>query len=341
MKHIHLTMLRMAVIGGFLWSGTAHAEITVDPSPDGTSFVATVTDLANLEFITPNPSQFFVNRSRAAGYIAHLCGAVKIIGDEACNVLREALDRNVKPEELKLAIKDGERSVPLTAPLYSLQEWFHLYHDRPTLMVNANWFNVQYPPHPDVYNGYPYIMPVTSTLGYAVSDGTTVTQADLQDTANHCLFDALVVARNTNTVQIVPNAQIQHLTGIKEAVSGIIIVKDKQYVAPQGHAAQCNGTGGSKPRTVVGLVKGSAAQKLIIMVMQGRGKGIQDSAIAEQMIKKGVDDAINLDNSGSSQFLYAPAGVITAKSKPGDTFERQDTDRPVPNFFGIVQKQHQ
>jgi hypothetical protein len=67
MKRIRLPILRMAAIGGFLWSGSVHAGITVeDVNSDGKVFVATVTDLANVDFITPNPSQFYVSTREAA-----------------------------------------------------------------------------------------------------------------------------------------------------------------------------------------------------------------------------------------------------------------------------------
>jgi hypothetical protein len=317
MKCIRLPILRMAAIGGFLWSGSVHAGITVeDVNSDGKVFVATVTDLANVDFITPNLSQFYVNHARADVYYQYLCDKKHIMDVRVCGSLKGAKSTDVRGDALGLTLPNDGHPVPLRAPLYSLEEWFNQYKHGGktiTLMVNANWFNVLWP---GAEINYPYIMPVTSTLGYAVSGGAIVTPETLKDTSKQCLFDALVITKN-NAVQIVANAQISHQTGIQEAVSGIIIVKDKQYLEPQLTAREviaCNNSSGTKARTAIGLATEGEKQKLIIMVMQPGsrgGVGWTDRTMATEMTSRGVFEAINLDNSGSSQFLYAPNGTIT------------------------------
>jgi hypothetical protein len=74
--------------------------------------------------------------------------------------------------------------------------------------------------------------------------------------------------------------------------------------------------------------------------------GWPEKKLAQRMIDAGAEIAINLDNSGSSQFLFTPDGRTPTVSKKGDKLLEDMGDmksgaevyRPVPNFPGIIDK---
>jgi exopolysaccharide biosynthesis protein len=77
------------------------------------------------------------------------------------------------------------------------------------------------------------------------------------------------------------------------------------------------------PRTVIGYTRD---QKLIILAVEGRNKGVAEGAtltqLAEIMISLGCVEALNLDGGGSSCLLVNGRETIKPSDKTGQ--------RPVP-----------
>jgi hypothetical protein len=76
---------------------------------------------------------------------------------------------------------------------------------------------------------------------------------------------------------------------------------------------------------------GGGRPHMIVMVRQpGRGvDGWTEQEFANEMINHKAAKAINLDNSGSSQFLYTKDGQSFTESKMGDKLPTNIGDQPV------------
>ena len=83
------------------------------------------------------------------------------------------------------------------------------------------------------------------------------------------------------------------------------------------------------PRTAIGYTKDN---KLIILVVEGRNKGIAEGAslvhLADILISLGCVEALNLDGGGSSCLLVNGKETITPSDKTGQ--------RPVPAVLMIM-----
>jgi hypothetical protein len=356
MKRLDLSFLRLVVICGFLWSGAARAEIQI--VTDGDLNVASVTDIPNLEFITPNSPEVAVNPARMKTHVQEVCkdGGFGVLPDGACTALKTALENHqpIMPAALKVSLMLTP-AIPLNEPLYTIEEWFTMYKNNRQLInltINGNWFNINWQTLPDKTTlgfGYSYKMPVTTTVGYDVSNGQIISAANTKDPTNQCLFDALAVTGQSGqyAVQIVKNDQINNLPSpVHAAVSGILIVDNGVYFrhspfSPQG---KCNNTDKKIARIGVGL---TADGKILIVMVKQPGRGVDgwtEQEFANEMINHKAAKAINLDNSGSSQFLYTKDGQSFTESKMGDKLPVNIGDqpvntpvyRPVPNFVGII-----
>lgn len=111
-----------------------------------------------------------------------------------------------------------------------------------------------------------------------------------------------------------------------ELIAGnTLLVKDGHVVVPDNKARH--------PRTVVGL--DARATKLVILVVDGRKAGVAQgmsyAELAEELLRLGCEDALNLDGGGSSVLaVREPTGEYRIINEPTDGRER-----PVANVLGI------
>jgi hypothetical protein len=113
-----------------------------------------------------------------------------------------------------------------------------------------------------------------------------------------------------------------------ELIAGnTFLVKDGRVVAPANKVRH--------PRTAVGL--NAQGTTLVILVVDGRKAGIAQgmnyAELAEEMLRLGCDDALNLDGGGSSLLAIRDpaAGNYQIVNEPTDGRER-----PVANVLGVV-----
>jgi hypothetical protein len=348
----------LTAISGFLcYSGMVRAEIEV--RKEGDLITAIVTNIQKLKFITPIPSDVYVSQEKLNLYANTVCAkGNEVLSALSCETLlsRIEMKQALKPGDLNITLQMRDQTYSLNAPLYTIREWFNLHkaNEAPNLMVNANWYNIEWKKlegRQALGPGYPYKMPVSTPMGYSVSGGRIVSKYDSQDATNGCLFDALIVSGmpGASDVSIVAHEFINKTPAesIMAAVAGFVIVNKKEEVKLVGKPALCNNVDKKMARTGIGLT--ADRQKLIVMVKQpGRDRSEQDGwtqkELAINMMKAGADYVINLDNSGSSQFLYTKDGHDFIESAKGDKLpvdignQKRDTEvyRTVPNFFGII-----
>jgi Phosphodiester glycosidase len=362
------TCLLMTISGFLCYSSTVRAEITVTTTGSittATLVTAIVTNVAKQKFITPIPSRFPVNKKKLQLYNEEVCVKKQILQESSCKILvshlKDITNKILMADDLGVMLEKFQQTFPLNAPLYTINEWFDVYKEMmpsevPDLMVNANWFNVDFK---NIGRGYPHKMPVTAPAGYIVSHGMVASKHDSIDTTNRCLFDALIVKKKMPEsddveVNFVAQDQIGKTdestpeSSITAAVAGFLIYNKGEPVTLQGFRASCNSFGVRKARTGIGLAEDR--QKLIVVVWQpGPGldttQGWKEEDLIAEMKKHGAKYVFNLDNSGSSQFRYVRNGKLTI-SVEGDTLpaeiggqpEGTKVYRPVPNFFGIKEQ---
>lgn len=118
----------------------------------------------------------------------------------------------------------------------------------------------------------------------------------------------------------------------EEAIAGShMLVKDGKNVAtPKGSLSTTR-----HPRTAVGVR--DHGKQLVLLVVDGRKKGVSAGMtfqeLADEMVKLGCDDAINLDGGGSSCLVLRnpKTGELEVKNTPSD-----GRPRPVANALGIT-----
>lgn len=129
-----------------------------------------------------------------------------------------------------------------------------------------------------------------------------------------------------------PGKQGAHKWKMQEAVGGgpVLVQKGQSFIT-----ARQEGMGGSllafHPRTAIGY---TADHKLILMVIEGRNKGVAEGATFPQMAKIFTDlhcvEAMNMDGGGSSALFVNGKNTI----RPSD----KGLQRPVPAVLMIRRK---
>jgi Concanavalin A-like lectin/glucanases superfamily/Phosphodiester glycosidase len=294
-------------------------------------FAAKVTHIESADFLVADGSSVPADCGRLNQYKTYACTAHLASCSTLTPAAEQCVTRTTKCSSL--GITDDDRRA-LNYPLYTLEEWQNLFPTR--LKVNANWFDIKGPP------GFPHMSPCTDIFGYSVNQGQQVSRADNPDVVGtqRNYLDALVVidtpvpdGTTHRTVRIVKNSEIAGLRNVTFAVGGFILVKDGKSQKPYPSSVKEASSGA---RTGVGLSADN--QTLYIVVVQGGPNTTQMTAAdlaAYMKQEQGARNIINLDNSGSSQFLYVD-GTTTYKSEPGDyNSANQKVYRPIPTFFGI------
>jgi len=211
-------------------------------------------------------------------------------------------------------------------PVYDILGWQEI--EATQLKINGNFFQV-------FDSVTPHNMTCTNLHGLSVSNGTTVSQANVEDFGN--LLDAILFLSPEYTSQtghnavIVTNASISTYTSyIQNAVSGVIIVQNGRNLSTSSILSSAKPSA-SGARTGVGLDRNGNTLSIVVIQNGSREAGMTAKQLGAYMIQEfQVDTVLNLDNSGSSQLLYV---------SPTQSFITMAGDsqgyRPVPNFLGI------
>ncbi|MCK7556921.1 phosphodiester glycosidase family protein [Chitinophaga sedimenti] len=136
-----------------------------------------------------------------------------------------------------------------------------------------------------------------------------------------------------NTENKEPGKRGAHRWRMQEAVGGgPVLLKDGKPFITSKEEDRAGGLEAMHPRTAIGYTKSG---KLIILVVEGRNKGIAEGANFPQMAKIFADlgcvEALNLDGGGSSCLWVNNMNTIKTSDKEGQ--------RPVPAVLVIKQKQ--
>jgi hypothetical protein len=291
-------------------------------------FRATVTNLGAATFLVPNGAPLGVSCTNLNNYANYACAAPL----SSCSNMRSYANMcsTTPPTCATLGLQD-KYSRSLGVPMFDLPTWARM-NPNLRLLVNGNWFDVLGP------SGFPYVMPCTAINGYSVSNGQVISLASTPDKAN--LLDALVIQTTPGTTRqvpsIVPNSGIASLSNVSQAVGGFIVVRNG---AQSSYPSDSTNATFADSRTAVGLSQDGSTM-YVVVVQPGFAEPagqITMAQLANYMISLGAYNAINLDNSGSSQFVYQSGGNVMYKSLPGDIDDLtgEDAYRPIPNFFGI------
>lgn len=291
---------------------------------------AIISNAQSASYFVPDGRIVEVDCDRLQNYANYACNN----GLQKCDEIRKrALDCEKRPTYCnELSITD-HRGNSLEFPFYTLEEWHFLYPS--TLKINANWFDIDGPP------AFQYTLPCTDIYGYSNRAKNVVSKASNPDRVGNetNLLDAFVVIDKGShrhmqrSLKILSNSDIAGQNDIYYGVGGFILAKDgnveRRFPSSIKPAA-------SGARTALGLSK-DGTTLYIVVVQAGPGMtGMKPKELALYMTKVlGAYDVINLDNSGSSQFLYDD-GQNIVKSVPGD-WNPQSTEvyRPIPNFLSI------
>lgn len=135
---------------------------------------------------------------------------------------------------------------------------------------------------------------------------------------------------NTDTTE--PGKRNAHRWKMKEAIGGgPVLLKDGEAFITSKEENRAGGLEAMHPRTAIGYTKNG---KLIILVVEGRNKGVAEGANFVQMAQifkeLGCDEALNLDGGGSSCLWVNNMNTIKTSDKEGQ--------RPVPAVFIIKKK---
>jgi len=221
--------------------------------------------------------------------------------------------------------------------LYSIPDWSSIYTYSSRLKVNANFFEVKIDGAGD---DNPYENQCTTALGLTVSNqhnASATGPVHGTPTQSLVFLTAAAVTKYGFEAIIAPNAQVTYAGEIQNAISGFRLLQDGAFVTqPSSITPDLY-----RPRTAVGLTAGNNTM-IVIVVNPGNDDEVPTSggttmrALADYLISLGIQNALTLDGSGSSQFLFddgsrriisLPADVVPGRS--GRQY------RPVPVFLGV------
>ena len=205
-------------------------------------------------------------------------------------------------------------------------------------MVNTNWFDAREIPN------FPYKMPCTDIFGYAVNDGKVISEYSKKDLQAGEALDAFVVLQPAGPgtpfeLRILSNDQLQEMgragrmAQVRYAVAGFITGRNG---IPLFSSAKGNKPESSGARSALGLSKDGQTMSIVVVQSGPLASGINAERLARYMIERmGASDVINMDNSGSSQFIYTRSETSEIViSRPGDRDQNnKPAYRPVPSVL--------
>ncbi len=233
----------------------------------------------------------------------------------------------------------------LAFPLYTLKEWSQIVAPVPPyVMVNANWFNINGPPSIN----FPHNSPCTEIFGYSVNAGREISPLDNPDTQAGEKLDVLLILASESDyhrtdLSILTASQLEGLyrsrkllpDSVLYAVGGFILAEGGKVRADSAmaKAAKPAATGA---RSAIGLADSGDTMHIVVVQSGKNAAGVTAKELALYMTKVLRDtDVLNLDNSGSSQFLYND-GHSEGYSLPGDDDgTSKAAHRPIPNFLSV------
>lgn len=346
-------------------SPVLHTEISVAAIPDTLVFTnpdgsqrmatglvgyrATITNAGNAYFGVPDARALGPSCDRL-----DLMTKTCTVGDAFCT--KDAPLRTCGPRGgvalsaktcTELGIRGTDNS-PLTFPMFDILEWSKLANPRPPyIIVNTNWFDIRGPRY------FPYNMPCTDVFGYLVNSGTVLSQYSKPDHQRNekpgqdgTMLDAFVVTEATGSIfafdlaiktydQLQALGRAARLATVKFAVGGFVIARDGIPI----NSPESNKPTTRNPRSAIGL--SADGRTMTVVVVQGgpNGEGLDAELMARFLVERlGASTVLNLDNSGSSQFLFkesdTAAPVVSVK---GDRLQDDSTlaYRPVPAVLVI------
>lgn len=235
--------------------------------------------------------------------------------------------------------KDFCPGQPYNSRLMVLKDWNKQFSSR--LKMNANFFSIYNISKPNLRD-----YPCTKILGPCISDHEVIAGPTVKDISG-CLdekeicqegcgnlMDAFVVLENPSEVRVVPNANLQALINtnrVKHAVGGGQIIKDGKPLrtSEMSKSLKANGT---MARTAIGISQDGKSIVFITIQSGFHTSGMTGRQLA-LYLKYNLNcyNAINLDNSGSSQFIFNEDNKIKYITIKGDL----EGYRPIPNFIGV------
>jgi len=305
-------------------------------------FQAIVENAPDFEYVVPDGRELPANEATIRKRAAH----ARAKNDVAT---ADRLNKAVQDKKLRcadLGLKDSKGN-PLDYSLYTLRDWAAMKHV--DLAVNANWFNID----PTAFAHFPHLSPCTQIHGYSAIRETVVSDADTPDNSlgEDNFLDAFLVLRERRTdgtfkrtIKIVPHARIPTSpAGVLAGVGGFILMEGG--VIRSKFSSSTKLTNGAR----TGLAISANGRTLYLVVVQGgpdkTKPGMTAKQLAQYLYSLGGRDAINLDNSGSSQFYAADFTVegddeetftTATESLPGDLDGQNNrVYRPIPTFLGL------
>lgn len=236
---------------------------------------------------------------------------------------------------------------PFSESMFTLSEWRESSSDKqkPHLLINANWYNIWESGIPDNGNKInPRTFVRTFLSGLVISNGEVVSEHTALD-QNDIPLDSIIIDKKRHIATIFSNNEITTLKQANkfplkniDAVSGFILLKNGMIVSTPH---QNNNALNHAARTGIGISENG--KKLYIIVVQPGIKhiGVTAHEFAAIFKKLGVNEAINLDNNGSTELLYVGTSdfgqPIKIQTRTSDirVDGTRDFERPKANFIGF------
>lgn len=190
--------------------------------------------------------------------------------------------------------------------------------ERCQLAVNANFFS------------WHKVKPFGEPVGLVVRDGVVLSparrQGDVADPALLFLKDGRAVVM---TGTLPPMPQVRHAVagvGASESQPGSLLVTDGKNTAETARVAPKV----RHPRTAAGVDR--RGRVLTLLIVDGRQPewsiGATLPEMAELLIERGVDDAVNLDGGGSTSLLYLDpqTGKVVTNRPSGKSWRAVSTN---------------
>ena len=183
---------------------------------------------------------------------------------------------------------------------------------------------------------FAHLAPIDDPTKYSAGDPARAENLVMIDgkivTAQHSGYSLGIDAKNHATIGKADDVLATHPQFMISGSAQIVV--DGQAVV----SAKCNTPA---PRTAVGLSEDG--RTLILLVVDGRrpewGLGLTDKALAEEMIRLGAFNAIELDGGGSSAMVSkSEDGRYRVLNRPSDGSTLPiplSVERPVPYVLGI------
>ncbi len=321
----------------------------VNNTPVVSGIKAKILNADKAHFFVPNGKSEKITSERFDNYIKEVCKGIQILEGTHCTSIKKLKREISSPLCEQIGMRKGSKK--LDFPLFTLEDWNEKH--KGGLKINANWFHIDGTDNISSRN-FPYISPCTDISGPSMSNGEEISSATTPDVfidetgEKQNFLDALVVTEDSSIpyeqvkreIKILRNSQYLSEPNKKFSVGGFIILENGRKISTN-LIPKSNKSDKSGARTGVGISQDG--KTLYIVVIQngasftGSLGGLTAGELASYLKDLGAYNAINLDNSGSSQFIYDKNdGSPIIKTLPGDKDPNSmDSFRPVPNYFEI------